>query len=298
MDLPRAREGGLDGAVMGLVISPREVREELPRELRLLARLERSRGIDQTLETLALLSEAARELPDELAFCRSGSEMRAAIAAGRFAALAGLEGSHGVESELSHVRAAHEAGLRMLGLTHFQASSAAFPMTVAAFDGRGLTPFGRELVSELERLRVIIDIAHVNDAGVDEVLGMATRPCVVSHAACRALHDVPRNTTDAQIRRIAEQGGLVALANGRDFVGRPGVEGYVDHIEHVIRVGGVDAPAIGTDFDGAITPVEGMPDVTSYPLVTQELLRRGHPEAVVRKLLGENALRVICEVTG
>jgi membrane dipeptidase len=224
--------------------------------------------------------------------------MRAAAAAGRFAALTCLEGSHGVESDLANVRAAYERGLRMIGLTHFQATSAAYPMTVAAHDGRGLTDFGRDLVDEMERLGIVVDLAHVNEAGVDEALERTKRPFVVSHTACRALHDISRNTSDEQIRRIADRGGVVGLANGRSFLGRAGVSGYVDHIEHVLEVGGADTPALGTDFDGAIVPAEGMPDVTSFPLVTRELLARGHSQEVVRKILGENALRVLTEVTG
>jgi membrane dipeptidase len=298
MDLPRAREGGLDGAVLGLVINPREPGRELIAPLKLLARLEKRHSFEQTLETLELLAAVERKRPEEIAFCRSGSEMRAAAAAGRFAALPCLEGSHGVESDLGNVRTAYDRGLRMIGLTHFQATSAAYPMTVSAYDGRGLTDFGRDLIDEMEQLGIVVDLAHVNDTGVDEALERMTRPFVVSHTACRALHGISRNTSDDQIRRIAGRGGVVGLANGRFFVGRPGVSGYVDHIEHVLEVGGSDTPAIGSDFDGAIVPVEGMPDVTSFPRVTHELLARGHTQEVVRKILGGNALRVLTEVTG
>lgn len=298
MDLPRALEGGLDGAVLGLVINPREVREELMRPLRWLARLEDDRGIEQTLRTLDILAEAAERHAGRLAFCRSGSEMRAAAAAGRFAALAGLEGSHGIESDLANVRAAHERGLRMIGLTHFQASSAAYPMTVAAFDGQGLSDFGRELIGEMERLRMVVDIAHVNLAGVDEALARMRRPFVVSHTACRALHDHRRNLGDDHIRRIAERGGVIGIAVERSFLGRPGLDGFLDHVEHAIRVGGADCVALGSDWDGAIVPAEGLEDVTTLPAVTAGLLGRGHSQEVVRKALGENALRVITGVTG
>lgn len=298
MDLPRAREGGLDGAVLGLVIDPVEVRDELIAPLKLLARLEEDAGIAQTLRTLDLLDATARRLPDQLAFCRTGGELRAAIEAGRFAALAGLEGSHGIESDLANVRRAHERGLRMIGLVHFQASSAAYPMTVSAHDGRGLTDFGRELIGEMERLRMVVDIAHVNAAGVDEALERMTRPFVVSHTACRAVHGDSRNLTDDQIRRIADRGGVIGIAAGRTFVGRPGIAGFVDHVEHALRVGGADCVAIGSDWDGAIVPVRGMEDVTSLPHVTAELLARGHSEDVVRKFLGENALRVLSEALG
>ena len=298
LDLPRAREGGLDCAVLGLVINPREVRRELMLPLRALARLESGSGFAQTLETMELLEKAAALHPDELRFCRSGTEVREAVADGCFAGLAGLEGSHGIESDLANVEAAHDRGLRMIGLTHFQASSAAYPMTVSAFDGKGLTPFGRELVGEMERLGLVLDLAHVNYAGIDEALVLAKRPFVVSHTACRELHDHRRNLTDDHIHRIAERGGVIGVAVGRGFLGRPGVGGFLDHVEHAIRVGGSDCVAIGSDWDGAIVPNRGLGDVTALPAVTAGLLERGHSEEVVRKVLGENAMRVLTDVLG
>lgn len=297
LDLPRAAEGGLDAAVLGLVINPREVRKELILPLRLLAALESGSGIEQTLATLDLLARAEERYPERLRFCRSGSEIRAAVADGRFAGLPCLEGSHGIEADLANVRAAYDRGLRMLGLTHFQATEAAYPMTVAAFDHRGLTEFGRELVAELERLGIVVDLAHVNPRGVDDALEIVTRPFVVSHSGCRALADVPRNLDDDQIRRIADRGGVIGVANGRSFVGSR-LEDYVAHIDHLVKVGGVEAAALGTDFDGAIVPVAGMPDVRAYPLVTQALLARGHSRDSVRAVLGENALRVLTAVCG
>jgi len=298
LDLPRAAEGGLDAAVFGLVINPAEVREELMLPLRVLAWTESGFGIGQTLETLGVIAEAQRRLPDRFVFAKTGSELRAAIDAGRFAALAGLEGSQGIEGRLENVARAHEQGLRMLGLVHFQATEAAHPMTVPAFEGRGLTPFGRDLVAECERLRIVVDLAHVNAAGVDDALAMLKRPFVVSHSACRALQDHPRNLTDEQIRRVAEHGGVIGVAVGRDFLGAGGIPRFLDHLEHLMKVGGVECAALGSDYDGAIVPVPGMGDVTSFPRVTAGLLARGHAQESVKKGMGENALRVLTEVCG
>ncbi len=298
MDLPRAREGGLDGAVLGVVTNPREVSDDLIAPLRFAAWIDGASGIGQTLETLELLDATARRLPDELVFCRSGGEMRAAIRQGRFAALAGLEGAHGIEDDLENVRRAHSAGLRMLGLVHFQSSAAAHPMTVATYDGQGLTPFGFELIDEMDRLAMVVDLAHVNYAGVDDALARMKKPFVVSHTACRALHDFRRNLEDEHIRQIADRGGVIGLCLARSFVGRPGVEGFADHIEHALRVGGEDCVALGSDWDGAIVPVAGLDDVTGLPRLTDVLLRRGHSADTVRKILGENALRAISDVTG
>ncbi|UCE84732.1 MAG: membrane dipeptidase [Deltaproteobacteria bacterium] len=298
LDLPRAADGGLDASVFGLVINPTVPRRELMLPLRLLARAERGSGFAQTLDALELLRQAEQSYPDRLAFARSGSEIRRAVADGRFAALPCLEGSHGIGGEIDNARKAHARGLRMLGLVHFQATEVGYPMTVDAFEGRGLTPFGFELLAELERLGIVVDLAHLNARGVDDALSVLKRPFVVSHTACRALHDRTRNLTDDQIRRVADRGGVVGIAVGRDFLGRRGVDGYLDHVEHAMRVGGEDAVAIGSDYDGAIVPAVGMGDVRSYPLVTHGLLARGHAHDAVRKLLGENALRVITDVCG
>ncbi len=297
MDLPRAAEGGLDGGVMGLVINPREVRDELILPLKLLAWVEDGAGIEQTLATLDLFAEAADAHPTRLAFCRTGSEMSAAIATGRFAGLAGLEGSHGIESDMANVQAAYDRGLRMIGLTHFQASSAAYPMTVAAFDGMGLTDFGRDLVDEMQLLGMVVDLAHVTYAGVDEAIGRLSQPFVVSHSACRALTDSPRNLPDPLIGRIADAGGVIGMCLGRNFAGSD-LADFVAHVEHALNVGGSDAVAIGSDWDGAIVPVSGLEDVRMLPSLTAALLERGHSEAVVRKVLGENALRVLTDVCG
>jgi membrane dipeptidase len=298
MDLPRARDGGLDGAVLGIVVSPDEELPEQIAPLRLLARVESGRGLPQTLETLDLLAATARSQPGQLAFARTGTELRNAIASGRFAALAGLEGAHGIGDRLENLHRAWERGLRMIGLAHFQASAAAYPMTDPSTADRGLTPFGRELVAEMERLRMVVDLAHVNAPGVDDALRAMTRPFVVSHSACRAVHAHPRNLSDDQLRRIAERGGVVGLAVGRSFLGPGGIEAFFAHADHARRVAGDDALAIGSDWDGAIVPAPGLDDVTALPFVTQGLLDRGWQPDAVRKLLGENALRVITEVCG
>jgi membrane dipeptidase len=150
----------------------------------------------------------------------------------------------------------------------------------------------------MERLGMLVDLAHVNGAGIEDALAMLRQPYVVSHTACRALHDVPRNLSDEQIRSVAEHGGVVGMAFGRSFLGRPGLAGLLDHLEHAIRVGGADAVALGSDYDGAIVPATGLGDVTVLPRITAGLLARGQSHETVRKVMGENALRVLTEVCG
>lgn len=297
-DLPRAAEGGLDGAVMGLVVNPTEVRPELTFPLKALDWWEESRGVAQTLATLDLLAELANEQPDRISFARRGSDVAYEVARGRFAALAGLEGAHGLEGDLANLGPLYERGLRMVGLVHFQANEFGYPMTVPEFYGEGLTDFGMELVGELQRMRIVIDLAHLNGAGVRDALSQMRVPCVVSHSACRALHDHPRNLTDHELNRIGRKGGVVGIAAGRSFVGTGGIDAFLDHVEHALEVAGPHAVALGTDYDGFIVPTAGMADVRSYPFVTQGLLDRGRDPEVISQLLGGNAVRVLTRVCG
>lgn len=298
LDLPRAAEGGLDGAVMGIVVNPVRIERELMLPLKLLARIERDGGASQTLATLDLLCAAEKQHPDRLAFARSGSEMRAAIAAGRFAALPCLEGAHGIEDRMENVRTAYERGLRMIGLVHFQRSAAAWPMTIPEFAERGLTRFGFELIEEMESLGMVVDLAHVSPRGVDDALRALKRPFVVSHTACRGVHDDPRNLADHQIRGVAERGGVIGMAAGRALFGSRTLVRYLDQLEHALRIAGEDAVAIGSDWDGAVVPAAGMQDVRALPHVTHGLLERGWSHDAVRKVMGENVLRVLTEVCG
>ncbi len=297
-DLPRAEEAGLDAAVMGLVINPTEVRPELIWPLKALHWWEGERGVEQALLTLDLLSELVDAYPDDISFVRRGSDILHEVERGRFVAMAGLEGAHALEGDLSNLRRLYEHGLRMVGLVHFQATAAGYPMTAPEFYGEGLTGFGRDLVGQLEDLGIVIDLAHLNAAGVWDALLMMRRPCVASHTACQALHDHPRNLTDRQLEFIGRNGGVVGVATGRDFIGPGGLEAFLDHVEHVVEVAGPDAVALGSDYDGFIVPVEGMGDVRAYPLVTQGLLDRGQRPEMIEAALGGNALRVLTAVCG
>jgi membrane dipeptidase len=173
-------------------------------------------------------------------------------------------------------------------------------MTVAEFDGRGLPPFGRELIAEMERLGMIVDLAHLNAAGFADALQVARRPLWVSHAGCAAVQPHRRNLTDEQIRAVADRGGVVGIVFERSYLSEDGadLERVLDHIEHALRVGGEDAVAIGSDFDGFITPAAGLEDTSRMPRLTAGLLARGHAPRTIQKILGENALRVIAEVCG
>ncbi|HEX7407266.1 MAG TPA: dipeptidase [Candidatus Binatia bacterium] len=299
-DLPRLKEGGVGAVGFGIVVNPREVRSELMLPLKVLSWYDRQRGFEAVVTTLDLMHDAASHYPNQFSLVRSGSELRAARAAGKIAGLPCLEGAHGIEGSLDHVRTAYARGLRSIGLVHFQATEAGYPMTVAEFDGKGLTEFGRALIAEMERLKMVVDLAHLNDAGVADALATMQRPFMVSHAGCRAVYPHRRNLTDAQIRAVADRGGVIGIIIERGFVAEKNadLDRVLDHFDHAIKVGGENVVGIGTDYDGFITPAIGLEDVTAMPRLTAGLLARGHKPDTVRKVLGENALRMLTEICG
>jgi membrane dipeptidase len=208
----------------------------------------------------------------------------------------------------------------------------------------GLTAFGKDVIKEMNGLGMIVDISHVSDGTVDDVLEVSTAPVMASHSSCRALTDMPRNLTDDQIKRIAAKGGVVMIniggfliqqktwdalvatkrklapdiakaqkdagkdmakfygavfaMYGKELANAPkaSLADVADHIEHVIKVGGIDAVGLGTDFDGIPNPPTGFEDYSKLPDLVKELLRRGHSDAEVRKILGENFLAFFARV--
>ncbi len=284
--------------------------------------------------------------PTKMVLAASPAEIRAAKQAGKLAVLMGIEGGHAIEDSLAVLREMYRAGIRYMTLTHTNTNhwaDSSGPFYEADFDPKrsavhgGLSDFGREVVKEMNRIGMIVDISHVSDATVDDVLAVSRAPVMASHSSCRAISNLPRNLTDDQIRRIAAKGGVVMINFGSTFLdqkvwdwlkataaklrpayvklrqqhkgdpaafaaatqalwaqaGAPPRAPWtkaVDHIEHVIRIAGEDAVGLGTDFDGVPNPPIGLEDVSLLPRLTEELLRRGHSEARVKKVLGENFL--------
>ena len=288
-----------------------------------------------------------------LVMADSAAGIRAAKQAGKMAILMGIEGGHAIEDSLGVLREMYRAGVRYMTLTHTNTNhwaDSSGPFYEPDFDPKksavhgGLSDFGREVVKDMNRIGMIVDISHVSDQTVDAVLDVSRAPVMASHSACRAIAtDMPRDLTDDQIKRIAAKGGVVMINFGSSFLdadvyrdfraalakvkprylalkkkyGKQPLElkkqmmalmkdmprdkrapwsKVVDHIEHVIQIGGEDAVGLGTDFDGIPDPPEGMDDYAMLPKITEELLRRGHSEAQVKKVLGENFLAFFARV--
>jgi membrane dipeptidase len=336
-DLPRAREGGLSAAFFAAYVPGTFA--------------ETGGAAKETLRLIDLIHRAVESHPKEAEIGVSPEDIRRAKREGRLSVLMGIEGGHAIEDSIPALRDFYRLGIRYMTLTHTNTnhwadSSGRFYLP--DFDPeefrvhRGLTDFGRAVVAEMNRLGMMVDVSHVSDETLDDALAASRAPVFASHSSCRALSDIPRNLTDAQIRRIAAGGGVVMINVSSLFLDQKVAEAFrsdltlirrdyekikkefagdpvrrdaaidrlferlpahraswtkvVDHIEHVIRIAGADAVGIGTDFDGIEDPPEGLEDVSKLPRLTEELLRRGHSEETVRKVLGENFLRFFSKV--
>lgn len=278
VDGPRMREGGLTAQIFGLFSLPIPFRDHFAR---ILAQID---AVDAAL---------ARR-PDGLRRVHTAQEIREAKRDGVPACLQCLEGAHPLGGRLDRLDTLRRRGLRAVGLTHFSASEAGRPaMGLGRDDSRGLTSFGYDLVDHANAHGVILDLAHLNRRGFLEAVRRSRYPVMVSHTGVTGVKPLWRNIDDDQLRAVAAGGGCVGIIYARAFLGGPGLDRLIDHLEHVLRVAGEETPALGSDYDGYVVPPAGLPDVTALPRITQALLDRGHPERVVRKILGENALRVI-----
>ena len=241
----------------------------------------------EQLASLILRSEG-RLLP-----VRTRKELEAVVAGHRedatiVGAIFGVEGAHALEGDIANLDLLYEAGVRMISLTHFFDNE--YAGSAHGLEKGGLTEKGRELVSRMEELGIVIDLAHLAPAAVDGVLAMATKPTLVSHGGVKATCDNPRNISDEHVQAIARGGGVVGIGYFEMAVCGTDTRDVVTAIRHVVDLVGDDHAALGSDYDGATTV--GF-DTSQLRALTQEMLEDGLPEDSVRKILGANALRVL-----
>jgi membrane dipeptidase len=277
------------------------------------------------LEQIDIAKRVIAKYPERLELVRSSAGIRDAFARKKLGSLIGMEGGHAIENSLGALRAYYELGARYMTLTH----NVTLDWADAALDSAkhgGLTRFGEEVVREMNRLGMIVDLSHVSPGTMSDALNVTEAPVIFSHSAARALDDHPRNVPDSILSRLKANGGVVmvtfvpsfvspaskAWAASHDSVARakgdtaawkaahPEVRATIsqvaDHIEHIRDVAGIDHVGIGGDFDGIDYVVQGLEDVSKYPNLFAELSRRGWSEAALRKLAGENLLRAIGQV--
>lgn len=286
------------------------------------------------LEQIDIARQMIAKYPDALASASTAAEVRAAFAAGKVGSLLGMEGGHAIENSLGALRAYYALGVRYMTLTH----NVTLDWADAALDSAkhgGLTNFGREVVREMNRLGMLVDLSHVSPGTMSNALDVSEAPVIFSHSSARALVDHPRNVPDSILRCLRKNGGVVmvtfvpgfdspkvrahtvarakvasdAKRAGRDSVaterelkawdsGHPApkatLKDVADQIDYVKKVAGADHVGIGSDFDGVDDDLPvGLEDQSKYPALFAELISRGWTDADLRKLAGENVLRVL-----
>lgn len=274
------------------------------------------------LEQIDIARQVIAKYPDRFELALTAEDVRRASRRGRIGSVIGMEGGHVIENSLGALRAYYDLGARYMTLTHNVTLDWADAAMDTARHG-GLSPFGEEVVREMNRLGMLVDLSHVSPATMSDVLNVCEAPVIFSHSSARAVADVPRNVPDSILRRLPANGGVVMVTFVPGFVSqeliadaaarrrfgsdttaaayrewrasnpRPKavLSQVADHIEHIRRVAGVDHVGIGGDFDGISEVIVGLEDVSTYPRLFAELARRGWSDSDLRKLAGENVLR-------
>ncbi|HYK20373.1 MAG TPA: membrane dipeptidase [Pyrinomonadaceae bacterium] len=325
--IARMKQGGLTAEFFSLYVKPWYV--------------EHGGAARRTLDMIDSVHRAVERHPNDLMFATSVADIRRAKQQGKIAALMGIEGGHAIEDSLATLREFYRLGVRYMTLTWNNTNNWA-DAGRGEKKHHGLSDFGREVVREMNRLGMLVDVSHVSDETMSDALDVSKAPIIASHSSARALSNVPRNIPDDLLKRIAKNGGVVQVNFYSQFVDATTVspqsaerdkrlkaqqdalnEKYkndperlaeesdkleaanplpplpisklIDHIDHIVKVAGIDHVGIGADFDGANDMPEGAKDVSMLPNITYELLKRGYSERDIRKILGENFLRVFAE---
>jgi membrane dipeptidase len=280
-DLPRLREGLVGAQFWSVHV---DVEDPAPAK--------------QQLEQIEIAHRIIEAYPDALEFAASASDIQRVFGAGKIASLLGIEGGHVIENSLGALRAFYRAGVRYMGLTHFSNTDWADSGTDDVVND-GLSPFGEEVVREMNRMGMLVDIAHTSPATMSDALNVAEAPVIFSHAGAMALADHARNVPDSILRRLPENGGVLMQVFYPPYINVDEpvatISDVANHIEHIRDVAGIDHVGIGSDFDGIPTYVQGLEDVSTFPALFIELARRGWTDEELKKLAGENLLRVMRE---
>lgn len=247
------------------------------------------------LEQIDIAHQIIEKYPEALQLALTASDVETAFGGGRVASLLGMEGGHAIENSLGALRGFFEMGVRYMTLTH----NGTLDWADSCCDDvrhDGLSEFGKEVVREMNRMGMLVDISHTSPATMNDALDVAEAPVIWSHASARGVYDHPRNVPDQVLRRLPENGGVVMITFVPQFLtanDQATIGDVADHIEHVAEVAGIDHVGIGSDFDGIDSTPVGLEDVSTFPALFEELSRRGWSDEDLGKLAGENLLRAM-----
>jgi membrane dipeptidase len=331
IDIPRMREGGMNAIFFSIWID---------------GRIMGPPAVQKALDQIDAVHENVRKFSKDMTFARTAEEVRRAHSQGKIAALMGVEGGHMIGNDIRMVRIFGDLGVRYMTLSHFYNDEWADSSTDKPAHN-GLTDYGKEIVREMNRQGIMVDISHVSDKTFYDALEVSKAPLIASHSSCRALCDHVRDMSDEMIKALAAKGGVIQINYEKSFIdqdyknaydkatGGAGVVGalsqaikecgddqectaraaialerkmteegklphvswerIVDHIDHAVKLVGAEHVGLGSDFDGATMP-DGMEDCSKLPKITEALLRKGYSDGDIRKILGENTLRVMEQV--
>ena len=286
-DLVRMKEGGIGAQFFAVYVAAGYV--------------EGNHSANRALQMIdTVRHDIVARYPNDFVLATTAADIEAAHKKGRIAALMGIEGGHAIEDSLRLLRDYYALGVRYMTLTHSNtnnwADSSGDMTRSDVKHHNGLTPFGKDVVREMNRLGMMVDISHVADKTFWDALEVSSAPIFASHSSARALADVPRNMTDEMIVALAKKGGVVDINFSCGFLkvgSRPTVADVVAHIDHIRQIAGVDAIGIGSDFDGIGCAPEGLDEVSKFPNLTRALLEKGYTAEEIRKIYGGNLLRVM-----
>lgn len=301
------------------------------------ASLSEPEAVQQTMEQIDVTKRLIARFADDLAYAETADDVETAIAEGKIAGLLGMEGGHSIGSDLGVLRQMYALGARYMTLTHSKNTPWADSATDAPEHG-GLTDFGRDVVREMNRIGMIVDLSHVSEETMIDALQTARAPVIFSHSGAKAVTGHARNVSDSVLEQLAANRGIVmvvalpgylnedrrqwqsryqaeaarleALNQGRPDIVEAMMEEWIaanpepatliadmaDHIDHIRSIAGVEAIGIGADFDGMPTGPVGFEDVSGYPALFAELVRRGYSQAELEMIASRNAIRVLREV--
>jgi membrane dipeptidase len=325
VDLPRLREGEMHAPFFALWVP---------------VFFRGAEAVRRTLDLCDAMQSVFDENKDQIELAKSAGDIERIVKAHKIAALLTLEGGHTIDDDLRVLRMYYRLGIRSMTLTHARNTNWADSSSDTPAHN-GLTEFGKEVVREMNRLGMLVDLAHVSDKTFFDALAVTSKPVIVSHSSMRTISNVPRNVSDDMLRALAKNGGVIginfgmgfinpqdanalrtatdteaeapllagraldnyALANAQKLFGKrvkvvATVEDVADHVDHAVKIAGIDHVGIGSDFDGIAGTANGLEDISKMPNLVAILLQRGYAENDLKKILGGNFLRVVRESTG
>jgi membrane dipeptidase len=291
-------------------------------------------AVTATLEQIDIVHRMMRKYPDVFELALTADDVERIFKKGKIASLIGMEGGHSIDNSLAALRMFHRLGARYMTLTHSRNTPWADSGTDTAAAG-GLTPFGEQVVREMNWLGMLVDLSHTSPETMEDAIRVSEAPVIFSHSSARTVNDVPRNVPDTVLQLMPKNGGVVMVTFVPGFLSpkvtawsatqtaeqnrlkqqhpndenavKSGLEAWLkanpaprasiadaaDHIDHIKTVAGIDHIGLGGDFDGITSVPEGLEDVSKYPALTAELLRRGYSDGEIKKINGLNVLRVM-----